>query len=271
MPNNQKIKIFHEVPLSLSKVLGYSISDGDYCLPHLLDINKEYKEYFYQAKKDGRYIIMDNSLHELGRAYDHDRLIYWVNELKPDEFIVPDTWEDVKHTINQATYWSKIELPQETTKVVVTQGKNLNDIFYIISSFRDMGYKKFAFSYGASYYNDLFPHPNKAMGKALGRILAVNTLFNAGRLKITDRIHLLGCAVPQEFSWYEGLPIESIDTSNPVMAAFDGEPYKDFGLHHKPKHKIDEVIDFNEDQIQGKLGLLKENINKFRTINNFHM
>ena len=26
---------------------------------------------------------MDNSLHELGEAYDYDRLKYWVNELKP--------------------------------------------------------------------------------------------------------------------------------------------------------------------------------------------
>jgi hypothetical protein len=37
---------------------------------------------------------MDNSLHELGHAYDSDRLIHWINELEPDEFIVPDVWED---------------------------------------------------------------------------------------------------------------------------------------------------------------------------------
>ena len=37
---------------------------------------------------------MDNSLHELGEAYDFDRLKYWVNELEPDEFMVPDVWMD---------------------------------------------------------------------------------------------------------------------------------------------------------------------------------
>ena len=44
------------------------------------------------AKEYGRYIIMDNSLHELGEAYDYDRLKYWIKELEPDEFIVPDVW-----------------------------------------------------------------------------------------------------------------------------------------------------------------------------------
>ena len=50
----------------------------------------------------GRYIIMDNSLHELGEAYDTDRLLYWVNELKPDEFIVPDVWEDYEESVVNA-------------------------------------------------------------------------------------------------------------------------------------------------------------------------
>ena len=41
----------------------------------LLDQDEEYKQYFFDAKKSGRYIIMDNSLHELGEAYNYDRLI----------------------------------------------------------------------------------------------------------------------------------------------------------------------------------------------------
>ena len=32
----------------------------------------------------GRYIVMDNSLHELGEAYNTERLMYWINELTPD-------------------------------------------------------------------------------------------------------------------------------------------------------------------------------------------
>ena len=84
-------KTSHELPISML-TRSYDINDYEYCLPHLLDQNEIYKNHFYKAKKDGRYIIMDNSLHELGVAYDSDRLMYWINELKPNEFIVPDVW-----------------------------------------------------------------------------------------------------------------------------------------------------------------------------------
>ena len=79
------MKVSHEVPRCLL-LASQEFNDYDYCLPHLLDQDKEYKQYFYDAKKSGRYIIMDNSLHELGESYDNDRLLYWVGELKPNEF-----------------------------------------------------------------------------------------------------------------------------------------------------------------------------------------
>ena len=48
---------------------------------------------------------MDNSLHELGEAYKTDRLLYWINELEPDEFIVPDVWQDKTATLVNAKSW----------------------------------------------------------------------------------------------------------------------------------------------------------------------
>lgn len=86
---NKKIKVFHEAPFCIMDTVQL-YTDGDYCLPHLLDQNESYRKYFYEAKAAGRYIIMDNSLHELGTAYNTDRLLYWINELQPDEFIIPD-------------------------------------------------------------------------------------------------------------------------------------------------------------------------------------
>ncbi len=60
------IKVSHEVPICL---LEHSLKFNhyDYCLPHLLDQNEQYREFFYKSKAEGRYIIMDNSLHELGK------------------------------------------------------------------------------------------------------------------------------------------------------------------------------------------------------------
>jgi hypothetical protein len=59
------------------------------------------------------------------------------------------------------------------------------------------------------------------------------------------KFHLLGCAVPQEFGWYYNHPqIESIDTSNPVMAALEGTTYSNgTGLNEKPKANMNEYFD----------------------------
>ena len=75
-----KIKVSHEAPLYILNEIQ-KFNDYDYCLPHLMDENKTYKKFFQDSKKRGRYIIMDNSLHELGKAYNESRLLHWVDKL----------------------------------------------------------------------------------------------------------------------------------------------------------------------------------------------
>lgn len=260
------MKISHEVPRCLLTA-SKEFNDYSYCLPHLLDQDKEYKQYFLEAKKEGRYIIMDNSLHELGEAYDHERLRYWISELEPDEFIVPDVWMDADKTLVNAKYWKQFNYPKNTTIVAVVQGKNYADAYRCYITLKDLGYKKIAFSYGASWYNDIFPHPNKDLGKALGRILFISRLYENNILTDKDRVHLLGCSIPQEFGWYCGYKfIESIDTSNPVMAALEGVRYKGNGLDFKPKANMNDYYYMSEEDVDIKT--LKYNLVAFRQINN---
>jgi hypothetical protein len=260
------IKVSHETPLCL---LGDSafFNDYDYCLPHLLDEEEGYEKYFREAKESGRYIIMDNSLHELGEAYNTERLMYWIEELRPNEFIVPDVWEDKTHSVVNARHWSQIKLPKGVEKVAVVQATTLHEASTCYQTYKDLGYKKIAFSYGASYYNDICPHPNPDLGKALGRLFVISVLRKTGVIWKSDRIHLLGCAVPQEFAWYDGFEcIESIDTSNPVMAALEGIRYSNYGLTQKPKANMNDYFYMLSNQID--YDLLTHNVHKFREINN---
>tara|TARA_R110000822_G_scaffold155666_2_gene295489 strand:+ start:95 stop:880 length:786 start_codon:yes stop_codon:yes gene_type:complete len=259
------MKVSHEVPFCLLEK-SREFNDYDYCLPHLLDQNEEYKNFFYGSKKMGRYIIMDNSLHELGEAYDTDRLLYWVNELKPDEFIVPDVWEDYEESVENAIKWVKIELPKETTKVVVVQAKSQHEAILCTQAYKDLGYKKISYSYGASYYNDICPHPNKDFGKAMGRFMTIQWLYDRGMLTKFDRVHLLGTAWPAEFGMYKNIEcIESIDTSNPIMAGRSGMIYDDLGISRKPIANMNTFQDkpINEHQSNW----IKHNVEQFRIIN----
>ena len=259
-------KVSHELPINMLDK-SFEINDYEYCLPHLLDQNEMYKDHFYKAKKDGRYIIMDNSLHELGVAYDSDRLIYWINELKPNEFIVPDVWENAEESIINATIWNIYDFPKEVEKVAVVQAKTIHEASECAKAYKDLGYGKICFSYGASYYNDVCPHPNKDLGKALGRLYVISALMKMGDIKQDDRIHLLGCAVPQEFGWYKDINcIESIDTSNPVMAALEDIQYKGYGLYKKPKANMNDFFYMLNDQVD--FDLLDYNLKMFRKVNN---
>ena len=131
---------------------------------------------------------------------------------------------------------------------------------------RDLGYKKIAISYGATWYNDLFPHVNKDLGRALGRLSFISRLFYSGGITKYDRIHLLGCSVPQEFGWYRGFSfIESIDTSNPIMAALEGTMYNESGLTQKPKANMNDHFDIDFSDVDYSLVL--HNTTLFREIN----
>ena len=180
-----KVKVSHEVPLQLLNN-SKQFNDYDYCLPHLLDIHPEYEAYFRQAKKEGRYIIMDNSLHELGEAYDTKRLMYWVNELKPNEFIVPDVWENSIYSIRNAKEWSSIKLPKEVTKVAVVQGKSYTEFATGYQSYKWFGYNKIAFSYGASWFAECFQHPNPYIAKMMGRLKTITNLYKNNIIGIKE-------------------------------------------------------------------------------------
>ena len=256
------MKISHEVPICLLED-SLRFNDYQYCLPHLLDQDEDYKNFFYKVKKQGVYIIMDNSLHELGHAYDESRLLHWINELKPNEFIVPDVWQNTSGSIVNAREWSKVILPKEVTKVAVVQATNFTDAVVCYQTYKDLGYKKIAFSYGAEYYLDHSNHPNKNIAKSLGRIEVVSKMYSMNLIRNNDRVHLLGCQVPQEFSWYKDMPfIETIDTSNPIMATLDNIQYGRNGLTEKPKSNMNDS--FYIDNINYEL--LDWNLKTFRKL-----
>lgn len=257
------IKISHEVPLCLLEE-SLQFNDFDYCLPHLMDENNEYKQFFLKSKADGRHIMMDNSLHELGQPYSEDRLFYWLDWLKPQEFFVADYWEDKVQSIVSAKKWINWQRNYpKTTFIAVVQGKSYGDVAECYQTYKDLGYKKIAFSYGASYYNDICPHPNKNLGKALGRIQVISKLLDQGIISKKDSIHLLGCASPFEFSLYKDIEcIKSIDTSNPIMMTLDKVKYNNSLNLNKPKSCMNDH--FNIDKKDINLEILNYNIKKFK-------
>ena len=261
------MEISHEVPRCLLEE-SKLFNTYQYCLVHLMEEDETYRNHFLQCKDEGIPIYLDNSIHELGTAIDGDILLKWINILKPEHIFIPDVWEDKDTSIINARKWSKINLPRGVEKIAVIQAKDIYEAATCYQTYRDLGYKKIAFSYGASYYNKLIFHKNKDLSKALGRFSVISYLYKIGVISDNDKIHLLGTAYPQEFSWYKGFNfIDSIDTSNPIMATIDKKRYNDWGLDNKPKSNMNSCYNIPYENID--MELLYFNINKFKQINNF--
>jgi hypothetical protein len=262
-------KISHEFPFALLE-WSKDKMDMQYALPHLLESNEQYREHFLKCKEEGIEIYLDNSLHELGYAMDDAILIKWMEILKPSTFFIPDVWEDKTQSVVNARRWAQIKVPKGVTKCAVVQAKDIHEAMICTQTYKDLGYQKIAYSYGASYYNDICPLQNKDIGKAIGRWTVISSLYENKILRPTDRVHLLGTAWPSEFSLYKNIPcIESIDTSNPVMAGLENQLYTENGISRKPITNMNSHQEHivNEEQ----LICIKHNIEMFRKINGFSL
>jgi len=96
-------------------------------------------------------------------------------------------------------------------------------------------------------------------------------LIKKGTIEKDDKIHLLGCSLPNEFIHYQNIKqIESIDTSNPVMLALEGKSYGvwgygEIGIDFKPLSNMNNSFDKNKLEID--LNLVKNNILTFKLMN----
>ena len=266
------IKIAHESPKSIFEEIQ-RFTDYDYALVHLFEEDEEYLKQFKSAALKGREIILDNSIFELEEAFDADRFNYWVNELRPTWYIVPDALEDAEKTIHQMEDWNNKGLGYNGSgKIGVVQGKTYDDIVDCYNYMdKEAKVDMIAISFDYSYYTNSAPHANKYVSWMLGRVKLLGDLLKDGVINKNKKHHLLGCGLPQEFQFYKHADYDwlySLDTSNPVVHGIKRIRYKSDGLWSKERQKLFELINYEVEEDQ--LEMIKNNIQKFRWFTNGH-
>ena len=255
--------ISHEIPKSLFNQ-SLEFNDYDYALVHLFDKDPEYLKFYKDCVAKGRHVLLDNSIFELGEAYDNDLFAKWVEELKPTEYIVPDALEDINKTIDQMEKWNRNFGSLPGKRIGVVQGKTpeeLADCYMYMDKHADCD--KIAISFDYSVYQEIVPHENKYMSWMLGRATMLANLLKSGVINTNKPHHLLGCGLPQEFALYRSYKwIESIDTSNPIVHGIKGIKYEYGGLQTKESIKLVDLLDVKLTNEQ--LYNVNHNINYFR-------
>lgn len=272
----KKIKMFHEAPLSMFDKVQEA-TDGDYFLVHLFETNPEYKEKALQAREKGREIILDNSIFELGKAFNMKDFAWEVMTIKPDYYIVPDVLEDAKGTIDNLIDWVtkyKNDVDHITNNgakmMAVVQGKTLEEIEVCYKVLDALGVDKICFSFDLSLYEKLFPEePNQLKAWAKGRAMVIKYLIAGNVINRSKPHHLLGCSCAGEGQFYCDDSmfdfIDSIDTSSPVIRGIFGMDYSVpfWGNTEKPSTKLYTIIDGHYgDKVEKDV---LDNIESFRT------
>jgi HPt (histidine-containing phosphotransfer) domain-containing protein len=242
------------------------MTDYSYALVHLFEEDKEYLNLFKEAIEEGREVILDNSIFELEKAFDADRFAYWVNELQPTWYIVPDSLENSQQTIENMLDWNEKYASKVTGKKIgVVQGKTYSEIvecYDFMANHADIDMIAISFDY--SYFEQEIPHPNKYVSWMLGRVQLLGRMLRDGIIDTSMKHHLLGNSLPLEGKFYKNYDwIYSMDTSNPITHGIKGITYQpNFGLYTKVSQKLFTMINTQVTDKQKQDILL--NIQEFR-------
>ena len=262
-------KFFHEAPNVLFKHVQ-SLTDGDYALVHLFEENETYLNNFKQAIAEGREVILDNSIFELGTAFEAEAFAKWVRELRPTWFIIPDVLEKKDETIESFQRWMEHYGDVPGKRIAVAQGRTKQDMIDCFEYFHDdPDVDMVALSFDLKFFEEDLAdcdHFTKLEKWMIGRRWLIQNyiapMYASGRF--FKPVHLLGCSLPQEGTAYKKYNwIYSTDTSNPVVAGLEGTRYYDYGLHHKSSAKLFKLIDLPEVSSE-VVADITYNINKFR-------
>jgi len=260
-------KIAHEAPISILNEIQQQ-TDYDYALVHLFETHPEYYNFFYKARHERhRDVLLDNSIFELGEAFDSSKYADWIAKLQPSYYVLPDVLENGEGTIENYIKFSESYIDIPGVRIGTVQGRSYDELvncYRFMSENSDM----IAISFDLSYYLGTGIGANKLQRQCNGRIRFVKNLIADGIWNFNKPHHLLGCSLAKEFRFYKEHcihNIHSIDTSNPVVAGIKGFLYNgEHGLEIKPSQKLVEMIDHKV--AKEEMRRIKYNINCFKEI-----
>lgn len=259
--------ISHEVPIDLLE-RSKCFNDYDYCLLHLTYEHPEYREFY---RNSNRRVLLDNSLFELGDALTNQQLADGVRDINPTWYVIPDCLNDKNTTIDRFESFKR-DFPDLPGRAIgVAQGATVSDLvdcYVYMSMYAD----KIAIPFDSKAFDEYMPdEKNPLVRWCNGRQAFIKELIDRDLWDYTKPHHLLGCSFATEFGnpLYKKLKIESVDTSNPIVAAICGKEYKGtLGLSDKPSVKLCDLITTKVPRCSKLEELIDYNVEQFRRICN---
>lgn len=260
------IKVAHESPISIMSQIR-DMTSYDYALVHLFETHPKYKQFFKESISKGREVLLDNSIFELGTAFDGDKFADVIQDLRPTYYIVPDVLENALETVQSFSKFVSKYPHLPGLKIGAVQGTSYHELVECYKYMSDCA-DYIAISFDYSYYLVTGIGTTQLQRWCNGRQSFIQDLIDDGIWNWKKPHHLLGCSLAKEFKYYvqENIyNIRSCDTSNPIVAGIKGLKYAgDLGLTTKPSTKLADLIDT---EVTGdEWADIQYNVNAFKQI-----
>jgi len=230
-----RIKVSHEVPTCM---LGESLefNDYDYALVHLFEENSVYYQFYKDVVESGRDVILDNSIFELGEAFEASKFAYWIMKLKPSHYVVPDVLGKGMETCQQLDDWFRYYAHVPGKAIGVVQGSTYEELTACYRAM-DRACDQIAICFHYPYYEQT------DKGRMEGRQNLIDRWLKEGIINEEKEHHLLGCSLPQEFKHYKDYKwVYSLDTSNPIVHGIKNITYEGGALDYKESIKLVDLL-----------------------------
>ena len=270
-----------ELPNTLLKY-NIELNDYDFVLFHLLKDNAEYRDYYYNMRRvhPERLMILDNSAYEFfikGEDLDLDEFKYYIEDLQPDYYILPDKLMDYDSTIEMVNYFiNNYEIETKNIfnpkPLAVAQGKTSEELTDCLIRYKILGIDYVGVPFHLSFYKnypvkDYISHEflttykecNEDLSYAMGRVSWIRDHENVLRM-FENKVHILGSHCPLEKLFYKDL--YSMDTGYPVKLGIT--ECNMFEEKSKPNIIIDEFLD--DKLTENQINTIISNIQKFKNI-----
>ncbi len=208
------------------------LGDMDFVLaPYCKDL--KYKQYFIDAKKKGRYIIMDNGISE-SNLIPNKELVELTIEMKIDELIIPDVIGDYQKTKEMreeflTEYYDLLNAHNIKLQSVI-QGNTFHEYLQSIFDLEEddrIDVIGIPFKINYCTFNKMTKNENQMW----------NRLLFLDYLAPTKPIHLLGNNLAAELCWAIHPNIRSSDSK--LMARYGlNKQFWKFDDSDKPKKKL---------------------------------
>ena len=209
-----------ELPVSLlylSKFTNY-----DFVIASYYQENKDYADFYRKSREDAgvkRFTILDNGAFETGKSILFDDYIKIIEELSPDEIVLPDVVNDAYDTLDLVEkFLKRVVVTMHIPRLMgVLQGKCVNDYLYCLEYYIRQSKEYSIKTIGIPYH--LFYRPTLLRKTNIIELCKEHNLA----------IHILGLPNPYEILDLRkfGKIITSVDTSLPVSAASQGMVLED--------------------------------------------